>query len=109
MSRLAIAVCLLFAWANSVFGQTPAPSSNAIVTQGEAIVKRPPDRAWLTVATEARDPRAEEARKRAEDARAAEQRRQDSALLQSFTTVQEIDMKRDREIHAIEIAIANLR
>ena len=64
MSRLAIAVCLLFAWANSVFGQTPAPSSNVIVTQGEAIVKRPPDRAWLTVATEARDPRAEEARKR---------------------------------------------
>ena len=51
----------------------------------------------------------EEARKRAEDARAAELRRQDSALLQSFTTVQEIDMKRDREVHAVEIVIANLR
>lgn len=52
---------------------------------------------------------AEEARKRAEDAKALEQRRQDSALLQSFTTVQEIDMKRDREVSVVEIAIANLR
>ena len=52
---------------------------------------------------------AEEARKRAEDARALEQRRQDSALLQSFTTVQEIDMKRDREVSVVETAIANLR
>lgn len=52
---------------------------------------------------------ADEARKRAEDAKALEQRRQDSALLQSFTTVQEIDLKRDREVHAVEIAIANLR
>ena len=52
---------------------------------------------------------AEDARKRVEDAKAVEQRRQDSALLQSFTTVQEIDMKRDRELHAVEIAIANLR
>lgn len=52
---------------------------------------------------------AEEARKRAEDAKALEQRRQDSALLQSFTTVQEIDMKRDREVSAVETAIANLR
>ena len=64
MSRLAIAVCLLFACATAVFAQTSAPSSNVIVTQGEAIVKRAPDRAWLTVATEARDPRAAEARKR---------------------------------------------
>ena len=51
----------------------------------------------------------DEARKRTEDAKALEQRRQDSALLQSFTTVQEIDMKRDREIQALEIGIANLR
>ena len=51
----------------------------------------------------------EEARRRVEDAKAAEQRRQDSALLQSFTTVQEIDMKRDREVQAQEIGIANLR
>ena len=52
---------------------------------------------------------AEDARKRAEEARAAEQRRQDGALLQSFTTVQEIDMKRDREVQALDISIANLR
>ena len=47
-----------------MFAQVPAPLTNVIVTQGEATLKRAPDRAWLTVATEARDPRAAEARKR---------------------------------------------
>jgi hypothetical protein len=49
------------------------------------------------------------ARRKQEDVRSAEQRRQDNALLQSFTSVQEIDMKRDREVHAIDATIANLR
>ncbi len=44
--------------------QVPPPLTNVIVTQGEATLKRAADRAWLTVATEARDPRAAEARKR---------------------------------------------
>jgi uncharacterized protein YggE len=37
-------------------------SGPSVVTQGEAVLKRAPDRAWLTLATETRDPRAERAR-----------------------------------------------
>jgi chromosome segregation ATPase len=48
-------------------------------------------------------------RKKQEQTKAAEQRRQDNALLQSFTSVQEIDMKRDREVQALDTIIANLR
>src|SRR5690606_37204795 len=44
-----------------------------------------------------------------EELKAAEQRKQDNALLQSFTSVQEIDMKRDREVQALDTLIANLR
>jgi chromosome segregation ATPase len=51
----------------------------------------------------------ESARKKQEQTKAAEQRRQDNALLQSFTSVQEIDMKRDREVQALDAIIANLR
>ena len=51
----------------------------------------------------------DQARKQEEEAKAAEQRRQDQALLQSFTSVEEIDMKRDREVQALEVVIANLR
>jgi uncharacterized protein len=64
MTRLAIAACLLLSSATAVSAQGPAPLTNVIVTQGEATLKRAPDRAWLTVATETRDPRAAEARKR---------------------------------------------
>lgn len=49
------------------------------------------------------------ARKKVEDQKAGEQRRQDTALLHSFTSVQEIDMKRDREAQALEAMIVNLR
>ena len=49
------------------------------------------------------------ARKRQEDAKAVEQRRQDRALLLSFSSALEIDMKRDREVQALETIIANLR
>src|SRR5690606_37567226 len=49
------------------------------------------------------------AQRKQEEERLAEQRRQDVALLQSFTGVEESDMKRDREVQAIEAIIANLR
>jgi hypothetical protein len=45
--------------------QVPAPP--VIVTRGEATVKRAPDRAWLTIATETRASRAEEARRTSAD------------------------------------------
>jgi hypothetical protein len=51
----------------------------------------------------------DQARKKQEELKAAEQRKQDNALLQSFTSVQEIDMKRDREVQALDTIIANLR
>ena len=51
----------------------------------------------------------EEARARAEKAKAEEQQRQDTALLQSFSNANEIDMKRDREVQGLNAAIANLR
>ncbi|MEO8484440.1 MAG: SIMPL domain-containing protein [Acidobacteriota bacterium] len=52
--------------------QTPA-SPPVIVTRGEASVKRAPDQAWLTVATETRDVRAEEARRKSAEATTAVQ------------------------------------
>jgi len=51
----------------------------------------------------------EEARRRTEQQEAVAQRRADNALLLSFSSAAEIDMKRDRELQAIEAIIANLR
>src|SRR5689334_23087746 len=50
-----------------VAAQVPGPAGPpvpVIVTRAEASVKRPADRAWITVATETRDARAEEARRK---------------------------------------------
>ena len=68
MIRLAVIAITVLSAARPALAQTPAPQTPVIVTQGEAVVKRAPDRAWLTVATETRDARAAEARRRnAED------------------------------------------
>ena len=85
----------------------PQKDKSAVQLSNRGLVLKKMDGALSPEQQKAKE--AEEARKRAEDAKAAEQRRQDSALLQSFTTVNEIDMKRDREINGVEIAIANLR
>ena len=64
MTRVVVAaVALLFA-VSPALAQAPVPVPSVIVTQGEAVLKRAPDRAWITVATETRDPRAAEARRR---------------------------------------------
>lgn len=55
----------------------------------------------------AKDEEAE--RRRNERQEALARQRADHALLQSFTSVQEIDMKRDRELQAIDVMIANLK
>jgi uncharacterized protein len=68
MNRLMLAVIAFACFATPVPAQvlpTPPPS---IVTQGEATLKRAPDRAWLTVSTETRDTSAAEARRRNADA-----------------------------------------
>jgi uncharacterized protein YggE len=76
MSRftlLTIAAALLVGGATSASAQTPAASPPVIVTRGEAVVKRAPDQAWLSVATETRDLRAEEARRKSAEAATAVQ------------------------------------
>lgn len=58
---------------------------------------------------EKRAKEAEAARRYAEQQEAIAQRRADNALLQSFTSAAEIDMKRDRELQALDAMIANLK
>ena len=62
MNRLAVSVLALFFTAAPAVAQTPTMPPSVIVTQGEAVVRRAPDRAWLTVAAETRSSRAEDAR-----------------------------------------------
>jgi uncharacterized protein YggE len=65
MSRLIVVAALVMALQPSpAIAQTPSLQPPVIVTQGEATLKRAPDRAWVTVATETRDVKAAEARKR---------------------------------------------
>lgn len=48
-----------------------------------------------------------EARLQQEELRAKEQKRRDQALLQTFTTERDIELKRDRDLQQIELGIAN--
>jgi uncharacterized protein YggE len=63
----ALVIAAFAASAVPMSAQTPA-APPVVVTQGEATVKRAPDRAWLTVATETRDSRAAEARRKSAEA-----------------------------------------
>ena len=74
MTRNVLAVvAVLCLTATPAMAQMMPPPPPAIVTQGEATVKRAPDRAWLNVATETRDPKAAEARRRNAEAMTAVQ------------------------------------
>jgi uncharacterized protein YggE len=54
------------------FAQTPPPAEGAVVvTVGEGVVKRPPDRAWVTIAAESRAKTPGEAQKLNADAMSA--------------------------------------
>ncbi len=44
-----------------------------------------------------------------EDLRIAEQRRQDAALVQTYISAQEIDVRRDRELQVVDLQIAQLQ
>jgi uncharacterized protein YggE len=61
MIRSALLVCIL-TLGPAVSAYAQSTSGPVVVTQGEAVIKRAPDRAWLTVASETRDARAERAR-----------------------------------------------
>jgi uncharacterized protein YggE len=76
MSRLTvltIATAAIAGLAHTADAQTPTVSPPVVVTRGEAVVKRAPDQAWLSVATETRDVRADEARRRSAEAATAVQ------------------------------------
>jgi uncharacterized protein YggE len=76
MSRLAIltiAATALAGFAHTAHAQTPTAAPPVVVTRGQALVKRAPDQAWLSVATETRDVRADEARRRSAEAATAVQ------------------------------------
>jgi len=68
-----LAVALLFARPAAAQMPPMAPPAPAIVTQGEATLKRAPDRAWITVSTEARDAQSAVARNRNAEAMTAVQ------------------------------------
>ena len=64
MIRVVLAGCLLAGAVAPALAQTPAIQPPVIVTEGEVTLKRAPDRAWLTMATETRDPKPAEARRK---------------------------------------------
>lgn len=97
-------------------------STPVVVTQGEAVVKRAPDRAWLTVATETRDARAEEARRLSAEAITAVQDAlrkaglgDDAIRTTGYSLTPEMDWKSGRGIvrgyvvrNQIEVRVDNL-
>src|SRR5262245_9218186 len=93
----------MFSFASLAFAQGPAPAPPVIVTQGEATLKRAPDRAWLTVATETRDTKAAEARSRNAEAMTAAQNalksagvRPDAIRTTGFSLTPEFDWNNGR-------------
>jgi hypothetical protein len=85
----------------------PASDKGGVQMSNRGVVMKKLDGGLTPEQKKAKDD--ELARKKIEEASAAEQRRQDTALLQSFTSVKEIEMKRDREIQALDAAVVNLR
>ncbi len=69
MLRLLLLTCLAVSIAAPSFAQPQQPpqSPPAIVTQGEAVLRRAPDRAWLTIATQVREGKANDARKKSNE------------------------------------------
>jgi uncharacterized protein YggE len=73
MVRTAVLLGLaLVSSVTAAFAQAQAPTP-VIVTQGEAVLKRAPDQAWLTVATEQRESQPTEARRKGAEAMTAVQ------------------------------------
>lgn len=71
MKRVLIGLAVVLLSARAALAQMPPIP--AIVAQGEATLKRAPDRAWITLATEARDTQAAVARTRNAEAMTAAQ------------------------------------
>jgi len=74
MKRAITALVICAAIASSLHAQTPAPTTQegpVVVTSGEAIVKRVPDRAWVQITAESRARSPREAQKLNADAMSA--------------------------------------
>lgn len=82
-------------------------SKGGVELSNRGVVKKKLDSALTPEEKKAQEEEA--ARRRAEQQEAMAQRRADNALLQSFTSVQEIDMKRDRELQAMDAMVSNLK
>lgn len=105
MTRTMLALCAAVLVSVPALAQTPASSGPVpvVITQGEGIVKRAPDRALLTVVTETRAPKADEARSTSARETTAIQNALKGAGLPAdairttgFTLVPEMDWKNGR-------------
>jgi len=107
MTRVAtvLACVAVLGYASTAEGQMSEPAAPVIVTQGEATLKRAPDRAWVTVAAETRHNRAAEARRQNAEAMTAVQTALEGAGVPSaairttgFSLTPEFDWKDGRSI-----------
>jgi len=71
MRSLAIAALTVLMSASAASAQSPANDPPVVVTMGEGVVKRAPDRAWVTIAAESRAKTPGEAQKLNADAMSA--------------------------------------
>jgi uncharacterized protein YggE len=72
MKKLVVGLCFCLAASAPGFAQqAPPPGPAVIVTTGEGLVKRAPDRAWVTIAAESRARTAQEAQRLNTDAMTA--------------------------------------
>ena len=71
MKHLALILCIGFPGSGSALAQSPAAGPPLIVTNGEGLVKRAPDRAWVTIGAESRARTAAEAQRLNTDAMTA--------------------------------------
>lgn len=71
MGRLLVVGMLLVCSTAVPGAQAPLAEPSVVIAQGEALVRRAADRAWLTIATEVREGRAAEARRKSAEAMTA--------------------------------------
>lgn len=106
MTRLAWLVSLVVVGTvATAHAQMPMTTGPVAVTQGEAVIKRAPDRAWLTVATETRDSRADRARTLSAEGMTALQEAlktvgltEDAIRTTGYSLVPELDWKSGRGV-----------
>lgn len=104
MMRSALLLCILM-FGPVVPAQAQSATGPVVVTQGEAVIKRAPDRAWLTVASETRDARADRARSLSADGMTALQAAlkaaglgEDAIRTTGYSLVPEMDWKGGRGV-----------